>query len=40
MGTLADGAAYDPVAGKWRPLSGTGIPDARSSAAAAWTGSE
>jgi hypothetical protein len=39
-GTMATGAAYNPVTNRWRPLSSLGSPVARSGASAAWTGSE
>ena len=35
---MADGGAYDPAASKWRALSVSGNPQARSSAVAVWTG--
>jgi hypothetical protein len=35
-----DGAAYDPVANKWTPISVVGAPLARYGHVAAWTGSE
>ena len=38
LGTLSDGAAYNPVAGKWRLLSAAGNPLATSSPVSAWTG--
>jgi len=37
--SLGDGAAYDPVADAWTPMSSVGAPSARSYAAAVWTGS-
>lgn len=35
---LADGAAYDPAADRWRPLSNEGAPAGRQSPFAFWTG--
>ena len=39
-GDLADGAAYRPATGTWRPLSVAGSPLARHDATEVWTGSE
>ena len=37
---LADGAAFDPIANVWSPLSTTNAPTARSAHTAVWTGQE
>jgi hypothetical protein len=34
-----DGASYDPVRDRWRPISSAGAPPGRSGATAVWTGS-
>jgi hypothetical protein len=39
-GFLADGAAYDPLADTWSPITATNAPTARSAHAAVWTGQE
>jgi N-acetylneuraminic acid mutarotase len=38
VGSLGDGAAYDPATDSWRPLAGAGAPTARFQACEAWTG--
>src|SRR5262249_53529782 len=37
---LGDGAAYDPVNDRWRPLGSTGAPVPRWAHTAVWTGTE
>jgi hypothetical protein len=39
-GDLADGGIYDPFADRWRPISATNAPSARSDADGVWTGCE
>ena len=37
---LSDGALYDPLFDRWRPMSSVGAPSPRETMAAAWTGTE
>lgn len=39
-GQLASGGAYNPATDRWRPLSQSGGPLARTAASAVWSGTE